>query len=134
MRNTGKKGFFIVHAVFPGLALHRAFRGLESDREWRQFMVTHGYTEAGNPDEIPLEDLIKFRGETAQSLREWGENPPALDEWQSRAQMIVDAQMNARTLGDRISSRISFTDVLLTLLGLVVAFRLGMGFRSEEEE
>ncbi len=57
------------------------FAEIESTKDYAEFLVTHGYTDAAIPEDVTVEELNWFEKHTVERLRELQQDQPSFDEW-----------------------------------------------------
>lgn len=105
------------------------------DAQLRAFMVDHGFTEAGNPQEIDPEELKVFVAEQAPELREFQRDQPEFSVWQALMverylpRMLVEMRSH---IIPAIREQLSGFDLLWIFLGVTSSFGLVMRVTKQE--
>ena len=102
------------------------FAMLGSEAEYPEFMIVHGYTNAGFEDEVDDLELLLFREQTVPTLREFQSLGLAYPQWRQHvsdeAVRLFEAEISNV---DVVKENLSAIDVVFALLGLITAFQVG---------
>ena len=119
-----------------------AFVKLKSEKEYPEFMVEYGCTEAADPAEVTKEDIEAFKEDHAVELRTLAEDKPTIEQWREKnlpwieeeAQIAAEEEAALWTVPDHflwVVENSTGVDIIFVVLGFASAFALGRG-RNEE--
>lgn len=105
----------------------QTFAGLAepvSDQDLRRFLVDHDYYDDFAPEDVPAEDLVLFREESAPELRAFAASPDSFEEWREQVAENLDWILEEVDYLEAVREGLGIVDVLFVLLGVGTAFRL----------
>ena len=110
------------------------FAQVSSEEDYPAFMVTHDYTEATSADEVTPEELADFNQHAVPRLWRMHEEQPTYEQWRdAEVDRVVAMMMEEAPIAQFVVEDIGLFDVIFGLLGVVTAYRLGMGFSGVPE-
>jgi hypothetical protein len=108
----------------------RDFSRLNTDAQYRQFMVKHGFSEAPSPAAVTTEELAGFKEQAVPVLRRFHTEKLTFRQWQDHWSQVFTEQL---PIVDMVLDNLGPIDLLFAFLGVATAFRIGTGTRREEE-
>ncbi len=101
------------------------FRSVSTEGELREFMVSHGFTDAPSAQAITDIEIQDFRTYSAPDLERFASRSPSFEQWQDYMMddmyEILD-EVYPRT--QRLKDTLGFLDIVFFLAGIATAFKM----------
>ena len=102
------------------------FAVLTSEAEYAEFMIVHGYTNAGFADEVQPLEMAAFRQIVVPQLREFQRMGLSYPKWREHVADEAVGMWDATVSNtDLVKDNLSAFDFLFGLLGLITAYQVG---------
>lgn len=104
----------------------RDFASLTAQDDYREFMVTHGYTEAKTADRVTEVEVEFFERNQVPRLRRLRAEKTDFEAW--RKEMTdagVETILEEKSLAGWVVSDLNGIDIIFALLGIATAYKIG---------
>ena len=109
------------------------FAALVSEGDYPAFMVSHGYAEETQVEDIPPTEFDYFRSFWIPTLREIPEQ--SYEEWRPQhAQRALDATKADMPIMQMALKELGLFDLIFAVLGLATAYRIALGAGADQSE
>lgn len=101
------------------------FPAADSTGRYAEFMVSHGFTEAGSPGEVDPQEVEWFKSEAAPELRAEAARNPSFETWRGEraAETATFVRANA-SWGSMFMETLGLMDIIFFALGVGTAFKI----------
>jgi len=105
------------------------FSELKSARQYRNFMVEYGHTDAASAEAVPQQEVDQFTTTVAPLLKDLAEKKPHFVRWRTQPEVkaYVDRVTAQISTWGVVMANLDVIDIIFALFGVVTAYKVGLG-------